>query len=169
MSMLSTLGIIGSRAMGLFGTAGSFLSEITSKYLLFAVGALLLTTVALGATAKHYYTRAVEVTATMNGLHELYAENIAQKDLTIETLQKATDNAYLALARQTKVATDLQRQNRRMRSKINELKITDPDVEAYLRTPVPDALYRQLYPESQDGNPANEDGGGDRFVDPAGT
>ena len=120
-------------------------SFFKGKWMWLVVAGLLTTSAASAYTAKRFYDRhsvAQQQMLVMEKTHEAAkarfeeAINLQVKQYQALTSAFEEQQREYAAARQQVVA---------LRGKISELKTRSPEVKAYLDTPVPDALYDQLF------------------------
>lgn len=120
------------------------------KVMWIAIGVLVLSTVASAGLAKRYYDKHVLADLEIETLTTAHAQ---EKD-KLETLIRMQADRYEAMSKafhsQQSDYAKARREAELLRGKINAIGKLSPEVREYLASPVPDELYKQLFPNGKD-------------------
>ena len=120
------------------------------KFMWWVIAGLLASTVALGAVSKHYYDKNVLAGEQIARIQAVHAEAIQDLNEAVEFEQARYAALTKAFTAQQEDYAAVRREAQLLRKQIDDLKTRSPQVKEYLDTPVPPALYKQLFPGDSD-------------------
>lgn len=120
------------------------------KFMWWALAGLLASTVALGAISKHYYDKNVLADEQIARIQSEHAETVEDLNQAVAFEQARYTALNKAFTAQQEDYAAVRRGAQRLRNQINDIKTRSPQVKEYLDTPVPPALYKQLFPGDSD-------------------
>jgi len=120
------------------------------KIMWITIAVLGASTLALGATAKHLYTKKVETEMLMEVTVAQYETSISMLNESIKHQAAVYESLKTAFKSQQEDYAAARRESKALRGRISDLSKASPPVKEYLDTPVPTELYNSVFPPETD-------------------